>query len=176
MRWFSNSLVLIISCLCLAQRPDGRIFIVGEYSNMRFTGEHQYGYSVELYRQGDTIFGLLLVAEGLDGDTPAGILEDVEYEPASEKLSFNVKLSVGAAVHDEKSVPSRDYFEFDGKLERTVLSGTLKRFDKLNPELAPQSIQVRLAKGKGESMENYASYASWKKAAGEILKTRGPKW
>jgi hypothetical protein len=143
---------------------------------MRFTGEHQYGYSVELYRQGDTMFGMLLVAEGLEADTPAGILEDVEYEPASEKLSFTAKLSLGVVLHGGKSLPSRDYFEFDGKLERGVLAGTLKRFDKLNSELPPQSIQVRLARGKGDSMENYTSYASWKKAADVVLKARGPKW
>ncbi len=45
---------------------------LGVFSNMRSTAEHQYDYKVELWQEGDRVFGLFLASEGLIGDTPTG--------------------------------------------------------------------------------------------------------
>jgi hypothetical protein len=52
---------------------------VGEFSNVRYTAEHAYGYAVQLWRDGDRLIGLLMVSEGLQGDTPTGMLENVRF-------------------------------------------------------------------------------------------------
>ena len=47
-----------------AQNPDRPIRAIGNFSNMRYTEEHAYGYAVELWRDGDSAIGLFLVSEG----------------------------------------------------------------------------------------------------------------
>src|SRR5689334_12968176 len=101
---------------CSAQAAIS-ISVVGEFSNMRFTGEHAYGYSVQVWRAGGQLVGLFLASEGLAGDTPAGILENVTFDTRTGALSFRAKLSIGSDVQANGSqAPSWDLFEFTGKL------------------------------------------------------------
>jgi len=61
---------------------------------MEFTEEHAYGYVVQLWRQGDRVFGFREAPEGLAGDTPIGALEEVQFEPRRSALSFKAKLTM----------------------------------------------------------------------------------
>lgn len=155
--------ILLLLAL-LAQAPAAPIAVVGEFSNMRFTAEHAYGYTVQLWREGDRLFGLFLCSEGLAGDTPAGMLDAVEFDPASGKVSFRARLTTGIAfLGPGRQAPSRDLFDFRGRLEKTSLAGTLTRSDLLHPKAAPQVQQVRLRKQASSEMTSPASYAEWKK-------------
>ena len=91
---------------------------------MRYTEEHAYGYTVQLWREGASVFGLFLASEGLAGDTPTGLLDDLKYDPRSGKLSFKAKLTIGI---DARRQPSHDLFEFDGARSAQAVSGVLKR-------------------------------------------------
>ena len=151
-------------CLLLA------LPVIGEFSNMRFTGEHAYGYSVQLWRNGDNLMGLFLASEGLAGDTPTGILENLKFDARTGKLSFRAKLTMGVEVlGNGRQASTRDLFEFDGTLTKTALAGTLKR--------SPGRVErVKLAKQKENSTIEAATYEEWKKQVDEILRYRGPKW
>jgi hypothetical protein len=156
-----------------------KISVVGEYDNFRFSEEHQYGYAVELWREGNDLFGFFSASAGLEGDTPTGLLEEVQYDPAGGKLSFKAKLSMGVmGIPDGegiKNVPSRDLFQFEGTLRQGVLSGTLKhRMD--FPKGPPAVEQIRLRKGTGEFMIQASTRQEWNQIADSILKARGPKW
>src|ERR1700687_2901591 len=115
--------MLPVIAVAFAQVPRPITF-VGEFSNMRYTEEHAYGYSVQLWREGATVFGLFLASEGLAGDTPTGLLDDLKYDSRSGRLSFRAKLTMGL---DARQQPSHDLFEFDGKLNTRAVSGVLKR-------------------------------------------------
>jgi len=161
----------------LPQSLAAPVGILGEFSNMEFTEEHAYGYTVQLWRQGDRVFGFLEASEGLAGDTPIGKLEEVKFEPRSGTLSFKAKLTIGLAFAESgRQQPSRDLLEFRGNLERAALVGALKRWDMLRPNANPVASQVRLQRRGNERMIQARTYAEWKKAADEILKFRGPKW
>jgi hypothetical protein len=161
----------------LPQSRETPVAIVGEYSNMEFTEEHAYGYTAQLWRQGDRVFGLFEASEGLAGDTPAGMLDEVQFDPRSGALSFKAKLSIGVVLQPSgRQEPSRDLFEFRGTLERTALVGTLRQWDMRQPQGRPVTRQVRLQKQSGASRIQASTYAEWKKSADEILKFRGPKW
>src|SRR5438046_1449435 len=97
MRVLLPALTIVAMLNAFAQSSTASIAFVGEFSNMRFTDEHAYGYGVELWRQGDTLFGLFSASEGLAGDTPTGMLEDVKFDSRTRKLSFKAKLTIGAA-------------------------------------------------------------------------------
>src|SRR6266849_1232712 len=114
-------LPLIAASFAQAPRP---ITFVGEFSNMRYSEEHAYGYSVQLWREGAAVFGLFLASEGLAGDTPTGLLDDLKYDPRSGKISFKAKQTMGV---DARQQTTHDLFEFDGALSTRGISGVLKR-------------------------------------------------
>jgi hypothetical protein len=176
--WFLLLMMLI--------QPAGRTFAqfsttpptnVGEFSNMKATREHAYCYRVQLWQQNDQVFGFLESSEGLQGDTPIGVLDDVQFDARSGSLSFKAKLTMGVVLLAQgRQEPSRDLFEFRGTLERAALVGTMRHWDMLRPQAKAVSSQVRLRRQRGENMVEARSYTEWKKTADEILKFRGPKW
>jgi hypothetical protein len=161
--------------------PDSTpIAAVGAFSNMRFTEEHAYGYTVELWRAGKCLFGLFESSEGLSGDTPTGMLNQVRHDVATGKLAFATRLTMGVTKLENASdwVPSRELFEFSGRLGTSVLKGKLRRSDQLRPELSAgqQEIVLPLSKQQQEFMIQAANYGEWRKQAELILRARGPKW
>jgi len=156
-------LSLIAAAFAQAPRP---ITFVGEFSNMRFTEEHAYGYSVQLWREGATVFGLFLASEGLAGDTPTGLLDDLKYDPRSGKLSFRAKLTMGI---DARQQPTHDLYQFEGNLSARAVSGVLKH--------GAASERVTLGKLQPDAaLAQPRSYDEWKRQTDEILRRRGPKW
>jgi hypothetical protein len=152
---------------------------LGAFTNMRFTREHQYGYTVELWQERDRLFGFLLVSAGLSGDTPTGLLEDVAFDTKTGKLTFRARLSTGSTFNkDNEQTPTRDVYQFKGTLNGRKLTGILEHTDDLDRAAASTKTKVSLRRSKGgtESMLEAKSYDEWKKEADEILKLRGPKW
>ncbi len=159
-------------------QPAVAVRRLGVFTNMRFTAEHQYGYSVELWQERGRVFGLLLVSAGLAGDTPTGLLEDVALDTKTGSLTFRARLSTGSTFDaNNQQVPTRDVYEFKGALKGQRLTGTLEHTDALNQSAAGEKTKVSLRKSKSESasMIQPGSYDEWKKEADEILKLRGPK-
>jgi hypothetical protein len=161
--------------------PDSTpIAAVGAFSNMRFTEEHAYGYTVELWRVGTCLFGLFEASEGLSGDTPTGMLTGLRHDATTGKLIFVARLTMGITKPKNGTgwVPSRERFEFNGHLGSGALKGKLKQSDQLRPELSPveQDIVLRLSQQHQEFMIEAATYGEWRKQAELILRARGPKW
>ena len=155
------------------------IIKVGAFSNMRYTAEHAYGYTAELWREQNRIFGFFLSSQGLIGDTPTGLLEDVRYDQRTGELTFQARLTTGLFSNREfHMVPSRDVFRFKGMLKARHLIGTLEIANALTPTEAPrrEKIKLTLSEKESEVMIEAQSYDDWREKAEEILKFRGPKW
>ncbi len=119
--------------------------VLGAFSRITHTGDDAFGYTVKLWKQGDRIFGRFLVYTGAPADPPAGLLEDVKFDPRTKRLSFTTRLSTGLVYSQEhRGVPSRDRFKFDGVLTRRQLVGTLTHIDELFPDRKPTSRRIRL--------------------------------
>jgi hypothetical protein len=123
---------------------------------------------------------LLLVYTGAPSDPPAGILEDVKFNPRSGNLSFSARLSTGLVYgRGYSGVASRDRFTFKGFLTRTQVRGTLMRSDELFPTDRLTSERVRLRRSElltQVMLPPPATYSDWKTWADEILRRSGPKW
>ena len=168
---------LVLLAATFGQSAGSPIAIIGEFSNMRYTEEHAYGYSIQLWRLGGILLGLFLASDGLAGDTPTGILENIEFDPATRKLSFQAKLTMGAEIiAGGKEEPSRDLFEFDGKLDGSELAGLLKHSNRLRSPAIVKIERIRLKRQAETAMETARTYQEWKARADGILKFRGPKW
>ena len=160
-----------------AQNAAAPVTVVGEFSNLRFTEEHAYGYTVQLWRDGAAAFGLFLASEGLAGDTPTGSLENVKFDSRSGRLSFQARLTLGVQLDAKgNQQPSRDLFEFDGTLKRGELTGAVKHTDQAHANLKATVERVSLKRRADGSMSAPRSYAEWKTSVAEILKRRGPRW
>ena len=153
------------------------ISFLGEFSNVRHTAEHAYGYSVQLWREGDKIFGLLTDASGPATDVPCGLLDDVRFNPATGTFSFTAKLSVATIYLGKgRQEPTHDLLSFNGTLHGAVLAGSLTHLDQLQPKSKPTSKRLRLPRTSNPPTIDAATHEDWKRAADAILKVRGPKW
>lgn len=173
------AVLLILGGPCRILAASGpMIEFIGEFSNMRHTREHTYGYAVQLWRAGDEVIGLLSSSDGLSGDAPTGQLEDVHYDAGTGWLSFSSKLSVGLVSRENgKWAPTRDLFTFKGRLEDgKLLTGRLSHLDLLMPRRAPTIEQIRLVKTGTRSAIQARTLPEWNRETERILKFRGPKW
>jgi hypothetical protein len=160
------------------QYPDP-IIKMGAFSNRRYDAEHAYGYSVQLWREQNRVFGFLLWSRGLKEDTPTGLLEDVRYDPRTGQLTFFARLTTGLFSNRQFSmVPSRDVLRFKGLLKGRNIIGTLEIANALTPTEVPrrEKIKLKLSEKESEIMIEAQSYSDWSSKADEILKFRGPKW
>ena len=166
--------------------PDRPLRVIGSFSNIRFTEEHAYGYDVELWRDGDSVIGLISAADGLQGDTPTGILENVRFDSRTGGLSFTAKLTCTRRQIGPDGnwlSPSHDLFQFSGTLKPRVLVGTLTRSDLsqplpcATPRCIPETRErVELRMRPIIDSFSTGSYAEWRRQVDEVLKRLGPKW
>jgi hypothetical protein len=145
---------------------------------MRYTEEHAYGETVWLWRAGDCLFGLFESAQGLQGDTPIGELQDVTHSPNTGELRFSAKLTTGLVSRGAltASQPSQDLFRFVGTLSATQLAGALTHTNQVDSTSPVRTITLTASGRDADSMRGSATYGAWREKWEPILKWRGPKW
>jgi len=99
----------------LAYAKDAEpVVFVGSYEKVESsTGEHCYGYSVDIWKHDNQLFGLFHYHTGLCGDPPCGVVEVIRYDANKNNLKFNVTTRLSK-------------FKFSGTLTREVLTGSLQ--------------------------------------------------
>jgi hypothetical protein len=170
---------VVISQTSVSAKTKSRVEVLGNFSSITHTPEDAFGYALDLWKEGDQVFGLLLVYTGAPADPPTGILENVKFDPRTRQFSFSARLSTGWLYAPGSYTPSRDRFTFTGVLGRRQVIGTLKLSDDLFPNIAPTSKRIRLRWSRfftEPMLPPPPTYSEWKIWAGEILRRRGPKW
>jgi hypothetical protein len=151
---------------------------LGGFMNVKAHGEHESGYLVELWKQDNNIYGMISGGNDmrLAGDAPAGILENIIFDPVSTRLSFRAKLSLG--FFGVTDVPTRDTYNFEGLLGNSKLNGTITSTNDLCEDkcLRKRNITLKRSQEWTSTMTTFQTYAEWEAYANEILKLRGPKW
>jgi len=152
---------------------------IGAFSNMRFTAEHAYGYSLLVWRAGDCLIGFLLSSQGLAGDTPMGTLEDVKLDSGTGRLSFSARLTMGmiSVPGSRDFTPSRDLFTFEGQLNGGSVSGAITHSIQNDSNASPARTDVVLtaSPADAEVMHGSATYGDWMRKWQPVLQRRGPK-
>ncbi|MEP6900603.1 MAG: hypothetical protein ABJA66_02570 [Actinomycetota bacterium] len=163
------------------QKKESPVKVTGDFTNVKSDGEHQQGYSVKLWKQDDKFYGLISGSGYLRqmGDPPKGILENVRFDPQSNKLSFQSKLLL-ALIHDRPDsgyVPSWGFYEFEGILTNNKLEGNIKVTDQLCGNKCPDIKKITLRRSKKWSLvlSEYQSYIEWKTYVDEITEVQIPK-
>lgn len=149
-------------------KAESPVKVIGYFTNVKGDGEHQWGYSVMIWKQEDKIYGFISGDDDLRliGDPPTGILEDVQFDSRTGKLSFIAKL------------PTQNVYEFEGVLMNKKLKGNIKVTNQLCADKCakPKKITLRYSNDMTLAMQEYQSFAEWKGDYSEVLKRRGPKW
>ena len=158
----------------------GEVKRIGSFTNASSDGQHEAGFTVNLWMHEGRPVGILTYHIGLVGDSPRGILEDVKFAPASGDLAFRVKLSLGQVVRPGKGlIPSRDVLVFTGRLEDDAVSGVFveSSFSEPKPGVVGR-YDVKLSRDDSATWvkASYENYAAWRSAHEKQLKAFGPKW
>lgn len=168
--------VVALASVCSAQTRFRRIRVLGEFSNVRITAEHSYGYAVDLWRVDNSVAGLLMVPNGLQGDPPTEVLDRVKFDPRTGALSFTAKMTTGCnMLPGGKMTPARESFEFSGVLSDDVVKGKMTRTDLDRAGRSPEVVSVELAKGPAPPTLQAGSYTEWKENAEELVRDREPR-
>jgi hypothetical protein len=80
-----------------------QIRVLGYFDASFSDGEHRTGYALQLWRHKQTVVGFLLVPQGLIGDSPTGLLENVSLTPDGH-LSFTATVPGGWDIAGEQHV------------------------------------------------------------------------
>lgn len=138
--------LLLLLCIFFltgtGRAAPGDVHLIGNFSNQKVTHDADphfiSGYSVSLYRRGQMLFGDIGVAVG-SPEPVSGRLYDIEFDPASKKLSFKAKYSDGREFSKETGREGRDsrvVLTFTGKVSRKSLAGVIVLQDGYNLEKA----------------------------------------
>ena len=166
-----GALLFLAILFARAQAPDRPLRAIGEFTNIRATEGHAYGYTVDLWRDGNSVVGFFYCAAGLEGDTPVGKLESVNFRPRTGQLTFTAKLSTGVTLlPNGAQQPSHDLFQFTGTLKSNTLTGTLTR----SPSSERETVALTLRAN--EALPATRTYRDWQNYATDLLKARGPRW
>lgn len=176
--WSSTATAQPAECGSIPE--SAQVSEVGAFSNVRYTDEHAYGFSIMLWRAGGCLFGLLESSQGLAGDAPIGVLQDLEYDIKNGHLSFSAKLTTGMVTvrGSNDLVPSRDLFAFDGALQGNAASGVMTYALENDATFAQtrSDIVLRRSGPATELMQGSKTYGEWVRTWRPILQRRGPKW
>ncbi len=162
-------------------KDDTPMSAVGAFSNMLYTEEHAVGYTAELWRAEDCLFGLFFSSAGLIGDTPVGLIENLAFDKASRSISFSSRLTMGVIPAGGTSnawIPSIDVYKFSGTLGAASLNGSLSHEILNYPgRKTPPSEVVTLPYTADETVTipEFRTFSEWKAHAQMLLKFRGPK-
>jgi hypothetical protein len=138
---------------------ESTVKVVGEFTNSKSDGEHQWGFSVQLWKQDDRVYGIFSGSSNprAVGDPPTGILVEQILNPETGRFSFATRL------------PGTTFY-FDGLLTNAVLKGRLLDSTTKKTE---EIVLKRSKELSSEMMEDYKSYGDWKLYVDSILKFRG---
>ena len=168
MRRLLNLAFVVVLAGCAAgeaQQPTGaspEVSVNGAFSNIRTTPEHAYGYVVQMWRIGPRLVGFFKFTEGQQSDFDTGTLDNVEYDAATGKLTFD--------SYDRQ-------FRFIGILREKELTGKLTRaYPRPDGGERLQTEDVRLAASAPTAalMRDFPTIKEWNAEAAKVLTRSGP--
>jgi hypothetical protein len=171
---------LLIAANTATTQQKREIKTIGCFVNVRSDDQHADGYSVKLWRFGSRIIGLIDHHRGLLGDPPIGMLSEVQYDPLTEKFSFEAGITDGIHYCREHAdgIPSQDMVLFKGFLKPDRLEGTiiLEGRSDSKPRVLDRRDHFVMRRDDNCSIENCESYDVWWWYWKPVFDTRGPKW
>jgi hypothetical protein len=148
---------------------------LGMFSNMTHSNDHQYGEDVYLWRERNELHGYMEYSlGGALGDTTTARLENIRFDVATKKLSFQAR----NPLYDEKGNVIRNLHVFDGLIGPNAIEGTLKCRNATTNEHCSNDKKVSWKKValQNAGMDPIRNRRDWETLVTEQLKARGARW
>jgi hypothetical protein len=149
------------------------------FSNIRISRSadpHADGVRIDLYKHERGWSGFISVYTGPVADPPAGHLEGLQVDERTRTIAFTARLSLGVTMVAREWVPSRDIFEFSGRIDRDALSGVLITRVVGDGATRTTSTEKVVLPREPDSRASPSSYAEWRAMWEARLQARGPRW
>ncbi|MGW8391424.1 hypothetical protein [Pseudoduganella sp. HUAS MS19] len=157
-----------------ASTPAGPVALIGAFFSMEYSDTEEphaeSGYSVELYKQGNVVFGAIGMADGSLEPWHAAIY-DVAYNEEQKTISFKAKYSDGTEVVDGKEREARVLLTFSGNIDKDQIKGTVTKLDGYTREPRDEERLAVIPKS-DEKPDVPASFDEWNKSHAHLV----PKW
>lgn len=112
---------------------SARLLPMGYYSDLRTDGEHDTGFTLEFWRQGDQLVGVLRGSSSLrmSGDPPTGLIKEIGFDKRSGHLTFSCGVPVVYYSSPGMAELRREWtvYRFDGSLRSRQILGQLRATD-----------------------------------------------
>ena len=132
--------------------PADVVDYVGTFSQFRETGEHVYGYQLELWRDGDEMVGLWSRADGRPADFPTVSITGVRWNRSTGSLRFTVRWCGETAT-------------FRGILKGREIAG----------EVVARGARTKVRLRRSDFEQAPVRRAEWKSRVDQVLKRLGPR-
>lgn len=157
-----------------ASTPAGPVTVIGSYFSMEYSDTEEphanSGYSLDLYKQGNVVFGAIGIADGSLEPSQASIY-DVIYNEEQKTISFKAKYSDGSEFVGDKEREARVQLTFSGKIDKEQIKGTVTKLDAYTHEPREEPELAVIPKSDGEP-DVPTSFDEWDKSHSHPI----PKW
>jgi len=149
-----------------ASIPAGPVALIGSYFSIEYSDTEEphakSGYSLDLYKQGNVVFGEIAVANGSLEPSQASIYDAV-YNEEQKTISFKAKYSDGSEFVGDKERESRVLLTFSGKIGKDQIEGTVTKLDGYTHEPLDKQELAVIPKTEG-APDLPASFEEWNKS------------
>jgi hypothetical protein len=139
-----------------------RIELIGLFENIRYTGEHSYGYALSLWKLDEEILGFFKLYEGgIEPDRSGPIING---KITNDSLHFTVwtKRSKGFSDWQQSDV---HIFSFSGTLTKDQLIGNFSRFNCTDETMDEKyDEQVELHSSDMWELKSFKNIKDWKES------------
>jgi ribosomal protein L21 len=152
-----------------------RFELLGQFSNMTYSQDHQSGQDVYLWRELNELYGYMEYSlGGALGDFTTARLENVRFDPTKKRLSFHVR----NPLYDEQRNVIRNLFMFEGLIGSNAIEGTLACRTAITNEPCANDQRVvwRKIKERNTEMRRIGNRQDWETLVAEQLKAHGARW
>lgn len=157
-----------------ARAPARPVTLIGDYFSMEYSDSEEphakSGYSLELYKQGNVIFGAIGVADGSLEPSFASIYDAV-YNEEQQTISFKAKYSDGMEYTKDAGREARVLLTFSGKIGKDQIKGTVTKLDWYTHEPREEQVLAVIPKSDGDP-DVPKSFEEWDRSHSHPI----PKW
>lgn len=166
------SLLTVVACIAPVWSAP-KFELVGVFSDMVYTEEHQGGHEVYLWLEDGKAFGHLEFSPGNAlGEYSTSTLDDLKFDRTTGKLSFAAKNPAFQYDKNGQPVVVHNMFYFDGSLQGAELKGQFicRNLETKAPCLNDETVVMKKsgANMKG-SRYDIKSKKEWGKVIGPII-------
>lgn len=143
--------------------PTSPVTWVGEFTNIQYSDDHEWGETMELWRSDNCFFGFFTLAGGLHGDARSQLIKNVVFNSKTHNISFEINDdSDKNFINIVKGVLNKNTFNgmFQTK-NKVKKSTTLGRSFKLKRDYYSSYEPKRHEDDPYETVTTYKNYGEW---------------